>query len=436
MTFTIGMVGAGQFSAHFAALFQLHPGIDAVFATDVIEGRADRLVDELGLAGTHPDLDAMLADPHVDAVAIFTQRWTHGPIVVKALRAGKHVYSAVPMAVSESEIAEVIDIVRATGLTYMMGETSQYNPATMFARQQLAAGAFGRVFYAEGDYLHDMDLGFYDAYRYSGGDGWKATASYPPMWYPTHAIGGVLGAIPQHAVSVSCIGVHDDRDDGVFDTAVSMFDNDFSNMTALFELDGGGSMRINEFRRVGYPSPIRESRFRWFGTEGSFEQLATTSIWQDKHGAEDVSDLIASEPAVREGDPLLADIAPSLRGAFSSGHAKVHAEEARRLPREFDVAPDGHEGSHRFLADDFVRAVEGGTLPTVNAWVAARYTLPGLVAFRSALRGGERLSIPDFGDAPVPVGTALPGTALPGPAMVGSAGSATADGTHGDADLS
>ena len=408
MTFTLGMVGAGQFSSHFAALFQLHPGISAVYATDVIEGRAQRLVDDLGLAGTYADLDAMLADPAIDAVAVFTQRWTHGPIVARALQAGKHVYSAVPMAVTQQEIAEVIDLVSATGLTYMMGETSQYNPATVFARQKAEQGAFGRVFYAEGDYLHDMDLGFYDAYKYSGGDDWKATASYPPMWYPTHAIGGVLGAMPRLATSVSCIGVRDDRDDGVFDKQVSMFDNDFSNMTALFELDGGGSMRINEFRRVGYPSPIRESRFRWFGTEGSFEQLAETSVWQDKDGVQDVSDLLASEPAIGLDDPLLADIAPSLREAFSSGHAKVHQAEAERLPSEFDVAPDGHEGSHRFLVDDFVRAVAGGTLPTVNAWVAARYTLPGLIAFQSALQDGARLPIPDFGDAPVPVGSPLP----------------------------
>ena len=132
----------------------------------------------------------------VDAVAIFTQRWTHGPLVERALRAGKHVYSAVPMAVSEEEIAQIIDAVRETGNVYMMGETSYYNPATVYARKQHAAGRFGRVFYSEGDYVHDMDLGFYDAYQYSGGERWKETASYPPMLYPTHAIGGVLGALP------------------------------------------------------------------------------------------------------------------------------------------------------------------------------------------------------------------------------------------------
>lgn len=183
-----------------------------------------------------------------------------------------------------------------------------------------------------------------------------------------------------------------------------MFGNDFSNASALFELAGGGSMRINEFRRVGYPSPLRESRFRWFGTLGSFEQLATTSLWQTKSGAEDVSDVIATRPTVSEDDPRLANVAPSLRSAFVSGQAPVHDAESGRLPAEFAVAPNGHEGSHHFLVDDFVRAVEGRTLPPVNAWQAARYTLPGLIAHESALQGGARLAIPDFGEPPVDVG--------------------------------
>ncbi|WP_432560848.1 Gfo/Idh/MocA family protein [Kineococcus sp. SYSU DK003] len=399
---SIGMVGAGQFAGQFAKLFNVHPDVEQVFATDVLPERARELVEREHLAGTFDSFEAMIASPDVDAVAIFTQRWTHGPLVVQALRAGKHTYSAVPMAISEEEIAAIVEAVRETGLTYMMGETSYYNPATVFARQQVADGAFGRVFYAEGDYVHDMDLGFYAAYQYSGGENWKQTASYPPMLYPTHSVGGVLGAIPGHAVSVSCIGVKDDRGDGVFDKDVSQFDNDFSNASALFELDHGGVMRINEMRRVGYPSHIRESRFRYFGTEGSFEQLATISVWQDKHGVTDISNRINTRPSLKHDDPSLAHVAPELRDAFVSGYSEVH--DVSRLPKEFAGVPTGHEGSHHFLVDDFVRSVVDRTLPPVNAWVAARYTLPGIVAHRSALQGGVRLEIPDHGDAPADLG--------------------------------
>ncbi|MBV2357169.1 Gfo/Idh/MocA family oxidoreductase [Streptomyces sp. J2-1] len=398
MTFSLGIVGAGQFSGQFAALFHAHPGVRDVYVTDLLPERAEQLAATQGLAGTFPSYEAMLESPEIDAVAVFTQRWTHGPLVLAGLEAGKHVYSAVPMAITVEEISAIIDAVRATGLTYMMGETSHYNPATVHARQQIAAGAFGRLFYAEGDYVHDMDLGFYDAYRYSGGPDWKATASYPPLLYPTHSVGGVLGAWRTHAVSVSALGVRDERGDGVFDRSVSRFDNDVSNATALFEVAGGGSFRTNEFRRVGYPSHIRESRFRFFGTEGSMEQLATVALWQDKKGVEDISDLLEPRRSLAPDDPALAHVAPELRAAFTSGSAPVH--DRGRLPREFAQLPNGHEGSHHFLADDFVRAVNTRTMPPVNAWTAARYTLPGIVAHDSARQDGARLPIPDFGDAP------------------------------------
>ncbi|MEU3663579.1 Gfo/Idh/MocA family oxidoreductase [Streptomyces sp. NPDC032940] len=400
MTFSLGIVGAGQFSGRFARLFRAHPGVRDVYVTDLIPERAERLAAAEGLTGTFPGYEAMLESPAVDAVAVFTQRWTHGPLVLQGLRAGKHVYSTVPMAIGVEEIAEILDTVRATGLTYMMGETSHYHPAAVYARDRIAEGAFGRLFYAEGDYVHDMDLGFYDAYRYSGGEEWRSTASYPPMLYPTHSVGGVLGAWRTHAVSVSAIGVVDERGDGVFDRSVSRFDNDVSNATALFEVAGGGSFRTNEFRRVGYPSFIRESRFRFFGTEASMEQLATVALWQDKNGVEDISELLEPRPATDPDDPSLRHVAPELRAAFTSGSAPVH--DRRRLPRSFDRLHNGHEGSHHFLADDFVTAVATRTLPPVNAWVAARYTLPGIVAHESARQGGVRLEIPDFGDAPGP----------------------------------
>ncbi len=397
---SLGLVGAGQFAGQFAKLFRLHPDVDDIVVTDLLPERAAELAQREGLTGTAASFEELLSSD-LDAIALFTQRWTHGPLAVQALRAGKHVYSAVPMAVSVEEIAAIIDAVRETGLVYMMGETSYYNPATVYARQRLADGSFGRVFYAEGDYVHDMDLGFYAAYAYSGGENWKATASYPPMMYPTHSVGGVLGALESaHAVSVSCLGVPDQRGDGVFDKTISQFGNDLSNATALFELSDGGTMRINEMRRVGYPSHLRESRFRWFGTEGSFEQLATVSLWQDKEGVTDVSELIDSVPTMSPDDPALAGVAPELRDAFISGSAPVH--DTSRLPAEFRGAPNGHEGSHHFLVDDFVRAVVDGTMPPVNAWTAARFNLPGIVAHASALAGGERLPVPDFGDAPVP----------------------------------
>jgi len=396
MSISIGLVGAGQFAPSFLRLWTAHPDVRDVRLTDVLPDRLAAMAEQQGISTTYQSFEDML-ESDVDAVAIFTQRWLHGEMAIKALEAGKHVYSTVPMAIEADQIARIIELVKETGLTYMMGETSYYYPSSVYCRDKLAKGEFGRVFYAEGDYVHDMDLGFYAAYQYSGGESWKATASFPPMLYPTHAIGNVLSVTGQHATHVSCIGVQDDRGDGVFDKEISAFDNDFSNATALFKLADGGVMRTNEMRRVGYPSHIRESRLRIFGTEGSFEQLAKVSVWQTKEGVEDVSELLEPAPSkVDEAD--LAAVDPALRDAFISGCAPVH--DRSRLPKEFTGLHNGHEGSHHYLADDFVRAVADKTLPPVNAWVAARYTLPGIVAHQSALQGGVQLEIPDHGDAP------------------------------------
>ncbi len=396
----IGFIGAGQFAGPFAHLFNLHPDVEAVYATDVLPERATDMVQRLGLAGTFDSVDALLASD-VDGVVVMTQRWMHHPTVMQALRAGKHVYSAVPMAVTADEISEVVGEVGRTGLLYMMGETSYYNSAVVYARSRVRAGDFGRLFYAEGDYVHDMEHGFYAAYQYSGGDAWRSTASFPPMLYPTHSVGGVIGAWETHAVSVSCIGIHDQEDDGVFDTSVSLWGNDYSNMSALFEMADGGVMRTNEFRRVGHPGWANESKFRFYGTKAVMEQHSQSATFATPDSLTDIWPDVACLPSHLADHVEVEDLDPALLHSFRSGLARVHDES--RLPAEFAGAPNGHQGSHPFLVDDFVRAIRDGRQPLVNAWVAARMTLPGIVAWDSARQGGVRLPIPDLGDCPFPV---------------------------------
>jgi len=148
---------------------------------------------------------------------------------------------------------------------------------------------------------------------------------------------------------VSCIGIHDDRGDGVFDRDVSVWGNDFSNMTALFELADGGTMRTNEFRRVGYWSG-HESRFRFYGTEQVFEQSghgATLSVKTEgedyaKGETRDISQLFFTKG--KEIPDGFGDVDPALMQSFASGTAPV--QDRSRLPKEFEGAHNGHEGSH------------------------------------------------------------------------------------------
>jgi hypothetical protein len=56
----------------------------------------------------------------------------------------------------------------------------------------------------------------------------------------------------------------------------------------------------------------------------------------------------------------------------------------------------GHEGSHTFLANEFIQSIVENRRPAVDVNEAVAYTAPGIVAHDSALRGGELLKIPRF----------------------------------------
>lgn len=396
MGIKVGICGAGLFSESFIPLFQAHPLVDEVRVAEVLDERRRSQAARFGVARTYGSLEELCASD-VDAVVILTQRWMHGPQAVAALRAGKHVYSAVPAAITLDELAELVDTVTSTGLTYMVGETSYYYPAALYCRERFAKGDFGRFVYGEGEYLHDMSHGFYDAYRHSGGERWAETASFPPMLYPTHSVSMVLSVTGARMTSVSCLGYVDDHPDGVFRADVSRWGNTFSNQTALFRTSDGGMCRINEFRRVGIRggTGVRTSIF---GTEGSFEEQTGAKVWATGN-ARDRTDLTALLTPRHDFDAAAAAHLPeALREDFHSGMTPVHPVE--RLPREFAGLPNGHEGSHQFLVDDFVTACVTGRTPPNNVWESARNCAPGIVAHESAKRDGELLPVPDFGAPP------------------------------------
>jgi predicted dehydrogenase len=392
---TIGVCGAGSFAGSFIPLFQAHPAVSEVRLAEVVPERRQAQARRFGIKRAYASLEELCASD-VDAVGIFTQRWMHGPQAVAALRAGKHVYSAVPAATTLEEMARLIQAVEESGLIYMMGETSFYYPAALYCRARFARGDFGRFVYGEGEYLHDMSHGFYEAYQYSGGEAWKRTASFPPMLYPSHSISMILSVTGARMTDVSCLGYVDDHPDGVFREGTSQWGNTFSNQTALFRTSDGGMARINEFRRVA-ASGVRLSLY---GTKGSYEEQTEARVWNAldlSAPAEDLSPLLTCRPP-QVPDDVLAAVPEALREDFFSGVSQVHPVE--RLPREFVGHPNGHQGSHQFLVVDFVEACLTGKTPPNNVWQAARYCVPGMIAHESAWRGGESMPIPDFGDPP------------------------------------
>jgi predicted dehydrogenase len=438
--YKIGILGLGGHGRRFVELFQQHPSCEEVV---LCEQREDVLAEEARkheIRRAFTSFDDLLKSD-VDAIAIYTQRWAHAPQAVRALRHGKHVYSAVPAGVSVEELDELVKTVEETGLTYALGETSFYRPQTLWCRREFAKGRFGKFVYAEGQYHHNM-AHFYKPF-FSNGPEWQRYASVPPLWYISHSAAHVLSVTMSRFTKVSGFGWRDDQFavDGIFDESVSVFGNPFSNQTALFHTADGGSARINEFRRTA----AGESRQSIIGTLAAYEEQCNPGAVQltpemQMDGTEaDMAETAQSQavftelkwkqPPYRDDgsfdhelaqqyySPAKTDLTPIHRVGgveiteanlgdlprefLGKRHLGVSPEhEVQRLPAEFVGLPSGHAGSHHFIVHDFLEALASGKLPPNHVWLAARYSVGGAVAHESAKRGGELLDIPDFGVPP------------------------------------
>jgi len=396
MGISLGLVGLGAFGRTFADLFKSHPLVDRVALCDREPERIRAFADKESFRDKFSPRDAYesfdeIVKADLDALAVITQPWLHAEQAVKAMQHGKHVYSAVPVVSlpDGDEILgwcdRIIETCRRTGMRYMLGETTFYRPETMYCRRKAAQGAFGKFVYAEGEYFHDVDLpscNLREVRRYrtesSSGREWlelerkylERGAAGGPMHYPTHSTSGPISVMKAHMTKVSAIGFESPGNDDFFKG------EPFSNETALFRMSNGAAARICEFRNVGL---LGREMFSVVGTAASFyggEHKWGQSRWIDKE---------SSTPLTVEEmrDPL--------------------PEEVYKAFVQVDPASDpygGHGGSHAYLVNEFVDSVAKGRQPATNAWEAVRYMAAGVMAHKSAMKGGELLDVPDWGDAP------------------------------------
>lgn len=399
------VVGLGAFSDDFIELFRDHPDVGEVSVADIVPERITEACEKHGIKRYFTSFeDAIENGKDIDCIAIFTQRHLHGPMVLKALEAGKNVYSAVPIACTVEEIGEIIDAVKRSGRVYMMGETCYYYPCAIYCRQKYAEGGFGKFVYGESQYYHDMHEMSVD-FKRSGGEHWQRAAGIPPMFYPTHSVSMLFSAIGEHATKVTCFGMRDFHDDGVYGEGKNFWDNPFSNETAIFRMSGGGVARINEFRRVGINKPSSYITCL-YGDMGSYECSALQHTYQRGRASgetpyiEYLDELINSVRYVHDKHAgIMNNTTDPINPKYVNSPSPI--QDLSRLPKKLrETKAPWHQFTHPFLVDDFVRAVVEDKLPPNNAWDAARYMIPGLMAHESALRDGEPLEVPDFGDAP------------------------------------
>jgi len=393
---TVAVIGCGAFARNFVPLFMRHPYVEKVYVCDLIPEKAQEYSEKFGVE-IIPTYENALERKDINCIANFTPRHLHGDIVKRALLAGKNVYSAVPMASTVEECQDIVALVRKTGLVYMMGETCYYYPCAMFCREAYEKGYFGDFQYGASQYYHHIDSISYGKRPGEGG--------MPPMLYPTHSTGMILSAAHSYATEVICMGYkpsekYADR----FSIGANYWDNEFSNEYTFMRLANGGVVRVTEARTLGWMKPSSYIS-AVYGSDGGYEfsnaqHILVRKVFdspKERVTLTDVSDYVNTKGMVDNKN------LPDFKEQVANGKwqwsdvSEVQKAEMARLPVEYDTEPNGHMATHKLLIDDFCKAAYTKVQPVLNACIAARYTIPGLVAIESAKSGAKAMPVPDCG---------------------------------------
>lgn len=401
----IVIIGCGRFCKNFVPLFKAHPIVEKVYVCDNRKEREQEYMRLFDVEG-YENFEKALTDKKINAVAIFTERFKHGQMVIDALKAGKHVYSAVPCAVSVDEMREIARLVKETRLTYSMGETGVYRAPAMYCRREFMKGSFGKFVYGEAQYNHDI-RNMEESFKSSGGDEWKSYAGIPPFYYPTHSTSMILSSMPGvYATKVSAMGfAGSPRTDIYGQEGQNFYNNPFACETMLLQLSNGGVARISENRCLGWMSPETYIT-QFFGTDGGYEFSVAhhhQSHWDPERPGKvimrdvtnEIQPMSISKMIKEDYDTAIQNIADTAGFTETSP-----VQPTWRLPKEFEGIKNGHNGTHHFLIDDFCRAYQTGKLSPTNIWAVARYNIPGLIAHESAMAGGKLMDVPDLGNPP------------------------------------
>lgn len=359
----IGLVGMG-FGANFAPILRDHPNSELYALCRRNPQELRNSGQALGVSRLCTSFAEMLSLPELEAVLIMAPVAEHYPMARAALEAGKHVAVTVPMAETKQQCLELVQARRKARRVYMMFETAVYTRTFLYVRQLHDAGRLGKIQFLRGSHQQNMSMPGWPEYWYG----------FPPMLYATHALSPLLALADRSVESVVCFGSGTIREE-----YARRYQCPFAVQSALMKLKD--SDLACEVTRSLFDTTrqFRES-FDVYASKLSFE-------WEQIAGEGPVlhSNL---EDAERIAVPDCSHLLPEAVRAYGTG--KV-ADEGHAS----SVQGGGHGGSYPHLVHEFVSAILADRRSAIDAERAANWTMAGICAHESCLRGGERVQVPD-----------------------------------------
>jgi predicted dehydrogenase len=354
----VGVVGVGRgqsFMGGAAALV----GLELVAICDTWEARLREVGARHGVA-TYTDYDAFLAHD-LDAVVLANYFHEHAPLAIRALEAGKHVMSECASNGTLAEGVALCRAVEASGCVYMLAENYPFTVFNQEMARVYRTGEIGRVLYAEGEYNHPM--AYDDLLRISPGLAhWRNRL--PATYYCTHALAPLMWITGDLPVAVSAMAISAPE---LEDPTVRLGD---TGAVILCRMDSGAV-----FRLFGVGVPGHSNWYRLHGTRGAMESVRGHGYF----GPEQVR--VWHDPWTRQPGEV---------------EDRVYTPD---WPEHGDLARQaGHGGGDFWTNFHFANAIRTGEPNRLDVYHGVAMSSVGILAWKSALAGGQPLPLPDFRD--------------------------------------
>jgi UDP-2-acetamido-3-amino-2,3-dideoxy-glucuronate N-acetyltransferase len=154
MNLGLAVIGCGYWGKNLVRVFAELDALRCVCDSDA------KRYEALEFPGARPafahELQQVLDDPQLPAVAVATPAATHYDVVRRCLEAGKDVFVEKPLALTAAQGQELVALAEARSRVLMVGHILLYHPAVVKLRQLIQEGALGQILYC---YSNRLNMG-------------------------------------------------------------------------------------------------------------------------------------------------------------------------------------------------------------------------------------------------------------------------------------
>ena len=363
-TYKVGVVGCRR-GLGLVTNLAAHPKAEIAAACDVDDTRLAEMAKYYDLSENmlFTDFNSFVDAP-IDIIVIATPIEFHTEQAIAAMENGKHVLCEQTAAYTIDDCLRLIDVTKKTDMTYMMAENYTYFHYIKEWKKIIDAGRIGEIHYAEAEYIHEIENLLIDPE--TGEHCWR----YPraPIWYCAHCLGPVLTLMGDRVVratgATSGFKMHPDKE------ALGFMDME----VGLFQTANGGVVKI-----------LRSQVAKRYGKNG------THLVWYSLYGTKGFVE--AGRTGGGQTDGLLY-----IDGEMTTEQGAQPYDCSTVDPDAPEVAKTGGHGtSEYFMIRDFIDAIDNQARPPLDVIRAVDFTIPGILAHDSAVKGGVWLDVPEYG---------------------------------------